>query len=77
MIVAACLVLLIATGSVFVYSKQQAAPPVEIKFYVPKPNDGALMQSAVLSANADQASAALIQKMVQIPHAVWLTGRQA
>jgi endoglucanase len=59
---------------VFVYSKRQAALPSEIKFYVPKPNEGAVIQSAALSANADKDSAALIQKMVKIPHAVWFTG---
>lgn len=44
------------------------------RFYVPKPNQGALRQIARLTASGKRDDAALIRKMIQTPQAVWFTG---
>jgi endoglucanase len=44
------------------------------RFYVPKPNHGALDQIAALTAAGHKADADLIQAMIDTPSAVWFTG---
>ena len=43
------------------------------RFYVPKPNHGAIEQMADLRSDKRKADAALIRRMVETPQAVWLT----
>jgi endoglucanase len=43
------------------------------RFYVPKPNQGALDQIADLTASGNKADANLIKKMIATPQAVWFT----
>jgi endoglucanase len=44
------------------------------RFYVPKPNHGALAQIADLTAAGQKADAALIQGLIDTPSAEWFTG---
>jgi endoglucanase len=55
-------------------AKSQAVLDPGTKFYVPKPNHGALEQIADLTSTGQKADANLIKKMVETPHAIWFTG---
>jgi endoglucanase len=51
-----------------------AALPASTQFYIPKPDQGAIVQIAHLTADHQYADAALISQMVNTPQAVWFTG---
>lgn len=71
--VAALLALPIATVPFF--NSADACPRHEgTRFFVPKPNEGALAQIASLNATHKRADAHLIKEMIETPQAVWLTG---
>ena len=55
-------------------AKSQAVLDPGTKFYVPKPNHGALEQIADLISSGQKADAKLIKKMVETSHAIWFTG---
>ena len=55
-------------------AKSQAVLDPGTKFYVPKPNHGALEQIADLTSSGQKADANLIKKMIQTSHAIWFTG---
>ncbi|WP_052344017.1 glycoside hydrolase family 6 protein [Kallotenue papyrolyticum] len=46
----------------------------ETRFYVPRPNHGAIAQIAELTAQGRKQEARLIRAMIETPTAVWLTG---
>lgn len=48
-------------------------PNPDAHFYVPKPDQGAREQFAALTADGNQADAALIAEMINTPQAVWFT----
>jgi len=47
------------------------------RFFVPKPDQGALAQIAALHASHDKADAKLIKTMIETPQAVWFTSGNA
>lgn len=49
-------------------------PDSNTRFYVPKPNHGAVEQRAELIASQNKADAERIEQMIQTPQAVWFTG---
>ncbi len=51
----------------------QGSHDPQIRFYVPKPNPGALKQIVNLIRNHELADASLIAKMIATPQAVWFT----
>ena len=74
------LIYLLVIGSLmaaFVASGASAKSPAVLdpntKFYVPKPNHGAIEQIADLTSSGNKADANLIKQMVQTPQAVWFT----
>ena len=71
-LVVVILVVMLVT-SVPAFAKSQAALDPGTRFYVPKPNHGAIEQIADLTSSGSKADAALIKEMIQTPHAVWFT----
>ena len=55
-------------------AKSQAILDPSTKFYVPKPNHGALEQIAHLTSSGQKEDANLIKKMIETSHAIWFTG---
>jgi|SRR5579884_1321194 len=47
---------------------------LDTQFYVPQPDHGAIQQIADLRSHQQTSDANLIQRMIQTPQAVWLTG---
>ncbi len=68
------LVMLAATGSVSATSAYGRALDANTRFYVPKPDHGALDQIADLTSSGNKADANLIKTMIETPQAVWFTG---
>jgi endoglucanase len=69
------MIVLIVTRSGFVKANPMSAildPGTQ--FYVPKINQDAIVQFAVLTASGDQQTASLIMAMAKTPQAVWFTG---
>ena len=64
---------LIASAVIPALAKSQAALSPSTKFYVPKPNHGAIEQIADLTSSGDKANANLIREMIETPSAVWIT----
>lgn len=71
LVVAILVVMLVA--SVPVLAKSQASLDAGTRFYIPKPNHGAIEQIADLTSSGNKADANLIKKMIQTPHAIWFT----
>lgn len=70
LVVASLMAAFIASG---VSAKSQAVLNPGTKFYVPKPNKGAMEQIADLTSMGNKADASLIKQMIQAPQAVWFT----
>jgi endoglucanase len=64
---------LIASAPMLASAMPQSGLDPDTKFYVPKPNKGALDQIAVLTSSGNKADANLIKSMIQTPQAVWFT----
>lgn len=71
LVVVILVVMLVA--SVPAFAKSQAALDPGTRFYIPKPNHGAIEQIAALTSSGNKTDAMLIKKLIQIPHAVWFT----
>jgi endoglucanase len=72
LVIGALLAALVAVAPAL--AKSQAVLDPGTKFYVPKPNHGALEQIADLTSTGQKADANLIKKMVETSHAIWFTG---
>jgi endoglucanase len=73
-LIIALLVTLIASSPVLAKSQTDSRSLYpNTKFYIPKPNHGALEQIADLTSSGHQADAKLIKQMIGIPQAVWFT----
>jgi endoglucanase len=73
-VVAALLALQIATVPSFRSADACPRHDDSARFFVPKPNQGALTQISALNASHKKADARLIKEMIETPQAVWLTG---
>jgi endoglucanase len=73
LIIGTLVVTLIAAVPALASAKSQASLDPSTRFYVPKPNHGAIEQIADLTSRGDKADANLIKKMVETPQAVWFT----
>lgn len=56
-----------------VSAKSQSTIDPGTRFYIPRPNEGALEQIAELTASGNKSDASLIKKMINTPQAVWFT----
>jgi endoglucanase len=54
-------------------AKSQGSLDPDTKFYVPKPNHGAIEQIADLTSSGNKEDADLIREMIDTPQAVWFT----
>lgn len=66
--------LLLMVAPVLARSAADRRPERDTRFYVPRPNPGAIAQIADLTAQGRKAEARLIRAMIETPTAVWLTG---
>lgn len=71
--VSALLAALMLSAPLFASAQSLANLDPNTKFYVPKPNHGALEQIADLTADGNKADAKLIKMMIETPQAVWFT----
>jgi endoglucanase len=77
LVVSALLAALVASAPGFASAKPQASDgrslDTNTRFYVAKPNHGAIEQIADLTSSGDKADAKLIKEMIETPQAVWIT----
>lgn len=64
---------LIAAMPIFASAMPQSNLDPSTRFYVPKPNHGAIEQIADLTSSGDRDDADLIRTMIETPQAVWFT----
>ena len=64
---------LVMSAPLLASAKSQASLDPNTKFYVPKPNHGAIEQIASLTSHGHKEDADLIREMTQTPQAVWFT----
>jgi endoglucanase len=64
---------LVMSAPLLASAKSQASLDPNTKFYVPKPNHGAIEQIASLTSDGHKEDADLIREMIQTPQAVWFT----
>src|SRR5215211_1420628 len=67
------LVTLMASVPMLASAMPRSALDPNTQFYVPKPNNGALQQIAILTSSGNKADANLIKTLIQTPQAVWFT----
>jgi endoglucanase len=73
LVIGSLMAALVASAPVLVSAKAQAGLDPSTRFYVPKPNQGALEQIADLVDSGNTADANLIRRMIKRPQAVWFT----
>ena len=77
LVVSTLLAALLASPPILVSAQSQAGDvrslDPDTRFYVAKPDHGAIEQIADLTSSGDKADAILIKKMIKTPQAVWFT----
>ena len=74
LVIGSLLAAFFASAPAFALAKSHAVLDSSTKFYVPKPNHGALEQIADLTSSGQKSDANLIKKMIETSHAIWFTG---
>jgi endoglucanase len=73
-LVSSLVALLLGTQPPPAAASQGPNPDQTMRFYVPKPDHGAITQIADLTSSGNKADANLIRAMIETPQAVWFTG---
>jgi len=67
------LAMLLVSAPILAAAMPQSSLDANTKFYIPKPNHGALEQIATLTSSGNKADANLIKEMINTPQAIWFT----